>query len=210
MNFCSQCGKPVTQRIPEGDARLRYVCDHCSTIHYQNPNIVAGTVPVWGDQVLLCLRNIEPRRGKWTLPAGFMELGETTQEGAARETVEEAGAQFSIGPLFSLLNVPRAGQVDDVVLGQRGPQPGGPLREQRVAVRGEEERVPALGPGLQVVQPVAHVSEHSVDIEDCHRHPPDAICSRRGVECSHHGFRRCEGEHADAGAHGGDPGSGVP
>ena len=66
MKFCSQCGKPVTQRIPDGDARLRYVCDHCSTIHYQNPNIVAGTVPVWGDQVLLCRRAIEPRLGYWT------------------------------------------------------------------------------------------------------------------------------------------------
>ena len=93
MNFCSQCGKPVTQRIPEGDARLRFVCDHCSTIHYQNPNIVAGTVPAWGDKVLLCRRAIEPRRGFWTLPAGFMENGETLDQAARRETVEEACAQ---------------------------------------------------------------------------------------------------------------------
>lgn len=102
----------MTYRLPDdGDTRERAVCPRCHTIHYENPLNVVGTIPVWGDQVLLCLRNIEPRRGKWTLPAGFMELGETTQEGAARETVEEAGAQFSIGPLFSLLNVPRAGQV---------------------------------------------------------------------------------------------------
>ena len=111
MNFCSQCGKPVIQRIPEGDARLRYVCDHCQTIHYQNPNIVAGTLPVWGNQVLLCRRAIEPRLGYWTLPAGFMENDETTSDAAERETVEEAGANIELGPLFSLLNVQRVHQV---------------------------------------------------------------------------------------------------
>ena len=111
MNFCSQCGKPVTQRIPEGDARLRFVCDHCSTIHYQNPNIVAGTLPVWGDKVLLCRRAIEPRLGYWTLPAGFMENDETTAEAAMRETQEEAGANIELGPLFSMLNVAHVHQV---------------------------------------------------------------------------------------------------
>ena len=111
MNFCSQCGKPVIQRIPEGDARLRYVCDHCQTIHYQNPNIVAGTLPVWGNQVLLCRRAIEPRLGYWTLPAGFMENDETTSDAAERETVEEAGANIELGSLFSLLNVQRVHQV---------------------------------------------------------------------------------------------------
>jgi ADP-ribose pyrophosphatase YjhB (NUDIX family) len=80
-------------------------------VHYENPLNVVGTVPHWGDQVLLCKRNIEPRRGKWTLPAGFMELHETTAEGAARETVEEAGAQFEMEGLFTLINVVRAGQV---------------------------------------------------------------------------------------------------
>ena len=111
MKFCSQCGHSVSQHIPQGDSRLRYVCDHCQTIHYQNPNIVAGCLPTWGTQVLLCRRAIEPRKGYWTLPAGFMELDETTAQGAARETDEEAGAQFEMGPLFSLLNVPRVGQV---------------------------------------------------------------------------------------------------
>ena len=90
MNFCSQCGKPVTQRIPEGDGRLRYVCDHCSTIHYQNPNIVAGTVPVWGDKVLLCRRAIEPRLGYWTLPAGFMENGETVAPAVVEQEIGRA------------------------------------------------------------------------------------------------------------------------
>jgi ADP-ribose pyrophosphatase YjhB (NUDIX family) len=80
-------------------------------VHYENPLNVVGTVPYLGDQVLLCKRNIEPRRGFWTLPAGFMELNETTAQGAARETDEEAGAQIEMGPLFSVLSVPRVGQV---------------------------------------------------------------------------------------------------
>ena len=109
---CRACGSAVTYRLPDdGDTRERAVCPRCHTIHYENPLNVVGTVPVLGDKVLLCKRNIEPRRGKWTLPAGFMELQETTSEGAARETVEEAGAQFTLGPLFAVLNVPQAGQV---------------------------------------------------------------------------------------------------
>jgi len=88
------------------------VCPACHTVHYENPLNVVGTVPVLADgRVLLCKRNIEPRWGKWTLPAGFMELDETTSQGAARETDEEAGAQIEMGPLFSLLNVRRVGQV---------------------------------------------------------------------------------------------------
>ena len=98
-------------RVPEGDGSERAVCPSCGTIHYVNPLVVVGTIPVLGDKVLLCKRNIEPRRGKWTLPAGFMELDETTAEGAARETVEESGAEFDIGPLFGVMNVPRVGQV---------------------------------------------------------------------------------------------------
>jgi ADP-ribose pyrophosphatase YjhB (NUDIX family) len=95
----------------DGDTKHRAVCPACHTIHYENPLNVVGTVPHWGDKVLLCKRNIEPRLGKWTLPAGFMELNETTAEGAARETDEEAGAQFELEGLFSLLNVARVGQV---------------------------------------------------------------------------------------------------
>jgi len=112
INHCRQCGSAVENRIPDdGDTKLRAVCPACHTIHYINPLNVVGTIPVWGDKVLLCKRNIEPRKGKWTLPAGFMELGETTAEGAARETVEEAGAQFEMQALFSLINVARVGQV---------------------------------------------------------------------------------------------------
>ena len=99
-------------RVPDdGDTRQRAVCPQCQTIHYENPLNVVGTIPVLGESVLLCKRNIEPRKGKWTLPAGFMELGETLAEGAARETTEEAGAQFEMQGLFSVLNVARVGQV---------------------------------------------------------------------------------------------------
>jgi len=99
------------RRIPAGDNRERDCCDSCNTIHYVNPRPVVGTIPVWGDQVLLCKRAIEPRYGKWTLPAGFMEIGESTAYGAERETLEEAGAHIRLGPLFTMLDVPHVEQV---------------------------------------------------------------------------------------------------
>lgn len=112
IRHCRNCGAAVVYRVPDdGDTRERAVCPACDTIHYENPLNVVGTVPYWGEHVLLCKRNIEPRWGKWTLPAGFMELGESTEEGAARETVEEAGAQFEMEDLLSVLSVPRVGQV---------------------------------------------------------------------------------------------------
>jgi len=102
----------VAYRLPDdGDTKPRAICTACHTVHYENPLNVVGTLPVLGDRVLLCLRNIEPRKGKWTLPAGFMELNETTSQGAARETDEEAGAQIQMGPLFSVVSVPYVGQV---------------------------------------------------------------------------------------------------
>ncbi len=112
IKHCRNCGIAVTYRLPDdGDTRQRAVCPTCHTVHYENPLNVVGTVACLGDRVLLCKRNIEPRWGKWTLPAGFMELGETTDEGAARETDEEAGAQFEMGDLFTVISVPRVGQV---------------------------------------------------------------------------------------------------
>ena len=112
IKHCKNCGTAVLYRIPDdGDTKERAVCPACNTVHYENPLNVVGTVPHFGDRVLLCKRNIEPRWGKWTLPAGFMELNETLAEGAARETVEEAGAQFEMEGLFSILNVARVGQV---------------------------------------------------------------------------------------------------
>lgn len=101
----------VEQRIPQGDNRHRYVCVSCETIHYQNPRIVAGTVPMLNDQVLLCRRAIEPRYGYWTLPAGFMENSETTLEAAKRETLEEALAEVQVDDLYSIIHVPHIDQV---------------------------------------------------------------------------------------------------
>lgn len=111
MNFCSDCGEKVSLRIPDGDNVPRYVCDACATIHYQNPKMVVGCIPEWGDQILLCRRAIEPRYGLWTLPAGFMENGETAADGAARETLEEAGARVTIDQLYTFLNLPNISQI---------------------------------------------------------------------------------------------------
>jgi len=111
MKFCSQCGAPVELRIPEGDSLPRFVCGSCHTIHYQNPRMVVGCIVEWEDKVLLCRRAIEPRYGLWTVPAGFMENGETTYDGAARETLEEANARIEMGPLYALYNIPHINQV---------------------------------------------------------------------------------------------------
>lgn len=111
MKFCSACGTPVETRIPEGDNRERQVCPACHTIHYVNPKIVVGTLPTYKGKILLCKRAIEPRYGFWTLPAGFMELNETTHDGAMRETWEEAQAKVELGPLFTVFDVLRADQV---------------------------------------------------------------------------------------------------
>lgn len=115
MKFCSECASPVSLQVPEGDNRPRYVCIECEAIHYHNPKMVVGSIPVWDEdgqiRVLLCKRAIEPRHGYWTLPAGFMENDETTSQAAERETQEEAGANIEIGDLFSLLNVAQVHQV---------------------------------------------------------------------------------------------------
>ena len=112
IKFCRACGSAVLYRLPDdGDTKQRAVCTACNLVHYENPLNVVGTVPHFGERVLLCKRNIEPRKGKWTLPAGFMELGESTSEGAARETIEEAGAVFNMGELLTVMSVPRVGQV---------------------------------------------------------------------------------------------------
>ena len=111
IKHCKACGGAVRYEVPADDNRDRAVCTVCKTIHYENPINVVGTVPVWGDQVLLCRRNIEPRFGLWTLPAGFLEIGESTADGAIRETVEEAGARIELQGLFTVLNVVRVAQL---------------------------------------------------------------------------------------------------
>jgi len=122
MNFCSHCGQPVSLRVPEGDHLPRHVCTACDTVHYQNPKIVAGCVPEHDGRILLCRRAIEPRRGYWTIPAGFMENGETTQEAARRESIEEALADVEIGSLLAVVHVLHADQVH-VMFRARLPKP---------------------------------------------------------------------------------------
>lgn len=111
MKFCSQCGHSVSQRIPDGDNLPRFVCDHCDIIHYQNPNIVTGSLPVFGDKILLCKRAIEPQYGRWTLPAGFMENQETLEQAAIRESVEEANANVELEQLYTVFSLPHVNQV---------------------------------------------------------------------------------------------------
>jgi len=111
MKFCSDCGAPVTLKIPPGDSLPRHVCDACHAIHYQNPRLVVGCIAEWEDRILLCRRAIEPRHGLWTVPAGYMENGETAHDGALRETLEEANARVEIGPLYALYNIPHINQV---------------------------------------------------------------------------------------------------
>lgn len=111
MNFCTSCGATVALRIPEGDDRERFVCTACEVIHYVNPRVIVGCVPVYEGRILLCKRAIEPRLGYWTLPAGFMENGETTVQGAARETWEEARARVTGLELYRVFDVPHINQV---------------------------------------------------------------------------------------------------
>jgi ADP-ribose pyrophosphatase YjhB (NUDIX family) len=111
MKFCSACGASVDHRVPEGDTLPRFICAECETIHYENPKMVVGCIPVWGDQILLCRRAIEPRHGFWTLPAGFLENGESASAGAMRETLEEADARVEMGEMFSFYNLTHINQI---------------------------------------------------------------------------------------------------
>ncbi|MEM7431195.1 MAG: NUDIX hydrolase [Pseudomonadota bacterium] len=111
MTYCPDCGQAVVQEIPDDDNRQRAVCKACNIVHYENPKVVVGCIPERDGQILLCKRAIEPRYGYWTVPAGFMELDESTAEGAARETLEEACAEVEIGHLFACVDIVDAGQV---------------------------------------------------------------------------------------------------
>ena len=111
IKFCNSCGAQVTHRIPEGDSFSRAVCDACGIIHYVNPKIVVGCLPVYGERILMCKRAIEPRYGLWTLPAGFMENNESAAEGAAREALEEANARVEIEDLYTVYSIPHISQV---------------------------------------------------------------------------------------------------
>jgi len=139
MNYCSHCGHPIRVAIPEGDNRQRHVCDHCDTVHYQNPRIITGCIVEWQRQILLCRRAIEPRHGLWTLPAGFMENGESAQQGAMRETLEETGAQVAIDDLFITINLAHANQLYLLFRGRLlAPQFGPTSESLEVALFGQQ------------------------------------------------------------------------
>jgi ADP-ribose pyrophosphatase YjhB (NUDIX family) len=119
MNFCSNCGSDkLVFDIPIGDNRQRHICQNCDTIHYSNPNIVAGCLPIWEDKVLLCRRSIQPRRGYWNIPAGYLENGETVEEGALREVWEEAEASVTIIGVHTIFSIPHINQIYIHFLGE--------------------------------------------------------------------------------------------
>ena len=111
MKYCSSCGSKVELKVPQDDHFPRYCCTNCDAIHYQNPNIVTGTIPIMKDRILLCKRAIHPRPGMWTLPAGFLENGETLGQGAFRETLEETNTEVKMGNLYAIFNIPQISQV---------------------------------------------------------------------------------------------------
>jgi len=125
MKYCSDCGNQTRLRVPEDDNRERHVCESCQLIHYSNPKVIAGCLPIWNEQVLLCRRAIEPRKGYWTLPAGFLENGESVATGAARETWEEAEAEIRNSTLYTVFSLPHISQIHmfyraDVIDGRFG------------------------------------------------------------------------------------------
>lgn len=111
MKYCANCGHQITLLVPKGDDRERHCCGDCGSIHYINPRIIVGCLPIWDDKIMICRRGIEPQLGYWTLPAGFMELGETTEQGAIRETFEETRAEVEIEHLHGIYNIPQIDQV---------------------------------------------------------------------------------------------------
>lgn len=142
MKFCPECGAPVLWSVPDGDHFFRHVCTACATVHYSNPKLVVGAVACWQNRVLLCQRAIEPRRGFWTLPAGFMENQETTAQAAVRETLEEACAHITPEGLFALINIPRISQVHLVYRAQLTTLEYAPGQESLAVGLFEEEKIP--------------------------------------------------------------------
>ena len=140
MNYCAECGTRVELRVPDGDHLPRHVCPKCGTIHYRNPKVIVGCVPEWDDRILMCKRAIEPRLGLWTFPAGFLELGETSGQGAAREALEEARADVEIGELFAVINVPYVSQVYMIHRARMKEMRFGPtIESSEVVLMGEAE-----------------------------------------------------------------------
>ncbi len=178
MLYCSNCGTRVVEKTPAGDNRLRYVCDACHTIHYQNPKIVAGCIPTLGNRLLLCQRAIEPRYGLWTLPAGFMENGESTEQAAVRETHEEARATVEKLELYGVYSIPHISQVYMMFRASLAAEDYKPGRES-LDVRLFEEReipwdklaFPVVKTTLQHYFTDVRSNSFPVHVENIHRHP---------------------------------------
>ena len=192
MNFCSQCGKAVELRIPAGDHVQRHVCPACGTVHYRNPKVIVGCVPEWEDgRVLMCRRAIEPRLGRWTFPAGFLEMAETSGQGAAREAIEEAHAEVEVGELFVVINVPYVSQVYLIHRGRlKTPQFGPTVESSEVVLMREEEipwdqiAFPTIYHGLKFFfadRASGHRGIHALDLTLRPRRPEQAEISGQPV-----------------------------
>lgn len=154
MKFCSRCGNPVTLKIPEYEDRLRHVCEACGMIHYKNPRMVVGCIPVMGDRILLCRRNIEPRKGCWTLPAGFLENGETTADGARRETWEETGSRVVDLAPYRMIDVLHAHQIYLIFLSRLEKMDFHPTPESAEVRLFEEAEIPWDNIAFPVIEKV--------------------------------------------------------
>ncbi len=142
MRFCPYCAAPLEKKVPPGDTLPRFVCDACQAIHYENPKIVAGCIPEWEGRILLCRRAIEPRSGYWTFPAGFMELGESMEQAACRETLEEANAVVEQCRLYSVVSMPRISQVYMVFRAQMAAPTFGPGTESLEVALFDRGKIP--------------------------------------------------------------------
>ena len=142
MKFCSECGHPVELKVPAGDHLPRHVCPSCGTVHYRNPKVIVGCVPEWEGRILMCRRNIEPRFGLWTFPAGFLEMSETTAQGAARETREEAQADVEIGSMLAVIDVPYVSQIYVIHRGRMKSAHHGVTPESSETVLMREDEIP--------------------------------------------------------------------
>lgn len=156
MRYCSQCGGSLDFIVPDGDDRPRYACLSCGTIHYQNPKLVVGCIPVWEASILMCRRGIEPRRGYWTLPAGFLENGETAADGARRETLEETGAQVTDLVPYLMVDIPHINQIYMMFRSRLQRPEFHPTRESSEVTLMTETDIPWNEIAFKVVQKTLH------------------------------------------------------
>jgi ADP-ribose pyrophosphatase YjhB (NUDIX family) len=187
MKYCSECGQDVELRVPAGDHLPRHVCRNCGTIHYRNPKVIVGCVPEWEDRILMCRRAIEPRLGRWTFPAGFLELGETTAQGAAREALEEACTEVEIGELFVVISVPYVSQIYMIHRARmKTPACGPTIESSEVTLMREAEipwdeiAFPTIYHGLKFFfadRASGHRGVHTLDLTVRPRRPQDAEVS---------------------------------